>query len=342
MKQPLFSLSELGWRSFFSQQLSLDGLESLQPARVFGLTPNQLLLKRPAAEDLVLPLPHQQEPLALGDWVLLDENLRVQRLLERLSLFSRKAAGSRLHEQLIAANVDTALIVCALNDDFSLNRIERYLVLAREAEVQPVILLTWADKCDQTASRVEAVRALDQHLEVLAVNALNAEDLAPLDSWCGPGQTLVLLGSSGVGKTTLASHLTGQKLVTGAIRLSDSKGRHTTTAKNIYPLKAGGWLLDTPGMRELQLPAAEAGVKAVFSEITALAEGCFFRDCQHQEEPGCAVLAAIEAGELEPRRLDQYHRLLREQAQHAASLSQKRKKGRELSKLRKTLIDKRQ
>ncbi|MDR9468876.1 ribosome small subunit-dependent GTPase A [Marinospirillum sp.] len=337
-----YSLAELGWRPFFLQQLSLDELESFQPARVFSVNRNQLVLRRPDAEDLHLPLPRKLAPLAPGDWVLLDENLRPQRLLERQSLFSRKAAGSQLQEQLIAANVDTALIVCALNDDFSLNRIERYLVVAREAGVQPVVILTWADHCELTHERVDAIRALDQNLDVLAVNALKSEELEPLNAWCSSGQTLVLLGSSGVGKTTLARQLTGQDLATGAIRLSDSKGRHTTAARSFHPLQAGGWLLDTPGMRELQLPAAETGVKAVFSEITALAEDCFFRDCQHQEEPGCAVLAAIESGDLDSRRLEQYHRLLREQAQHAASLSEKRKKGRELSKVRKTLIDKRQ
>lgn len=265
---------------------------------------------------------------------MLDEAGGFNRLLDRLSLFSRKAAGSKVAAQNIAANVDTVFIVSSLNSNFSLNRIERYLALAHEAGVEPVVVLTKADMCDDLQGFVQQVRALDRMLMVEAVNGLDADSVSVLSHWCGVGKTVAFLGSSGVGKSTLINTLLGQtEQETAAIREQDSKGRHTTTARSLHFMPNGGMLLDTPGMRELQLADCERGVEETFAEVAELAAQCRFSDCQHQSEPGCMIQKAIKQGELDQRRLDNYLKLLREQAFNGATLAEKRSKDRDFSKM---------
>ncbi|WP_020406144.1 ribosome small subunit-dependent GTPase A [Hahella ganghwensis] len=255
------------------------------------------------------------------------------RALERKSCFKRKAAGSRISEQLIAANVDTAFIVCSLNDDFNLNRIERFLAIVNEAGAEPVIILSKMDLCADPESHRQQVHRIDPMLSVELINGLDAQSLTPLTSWCRKGRTIVLLGSSGAGKSTITNTLLGkEQQKTDGIRESDDKGRHTTTRRSLLPMANGALLIDTPGMREIQLADCEEGIAATFADIEALAQHCRFSDCTHSGEPGCYVAQSLQQGDLEQRRLDNYQKLSREQAFNSASLAQRRAKERDLGR----------
>ncbi|ELB2829043.1 ribosome small subunit-dependent GTPase A [Vibrio alginolyticus] len=335
-------LKQLGWKPFFQQQLTLDDYDNTIFARVIAHHRSGYLLATETGQ-VHLNAHHSLPNMTVGDWVILNEDQQFVRLLDRLSLFSRKAAGSKVAEQLIAANVDTVFIVCSLNDDFNLSRIERYLALAHEAEVDPVIVLSKADLCDNTDELKSQVQKLDPLLAIETVNGLEIESASKLMTWCKEGQTLAFIGSSGVGKSTLVNALLGQQeQATGHIREDDSKGRHTTTSRSIHLLPDGGILIDTPGMRELQLADCESGVSEAFSDIEALAQRCRFGDCQHQTEPGCAIQTAIENGKLEVRRFNNYQKLLREQAFNGATLAEQRAQSRQFGKLaRNAMNDKR-
>ncbi len=334
------SLTELGWQPFFQQQLSLDEYEHTLPMRVAAHHRSEYLLLG-SEDSLKLPITPSLPALTLGDWLLVErQSGRFERLLERKSLFSRKAAGSKVAEQLIAANIDTLFIVSSLNQDFNLSRIERYLALAHEAQVEPVVVLTKLDLSTDSDSKRAALQQLDPLLMIETVNALEPDSCRALLSWCRPGQTLSLLGSSGVGKSTLINTLLGQSVqLTQGIREDDSKGRHTTTARSMHLMPGGAVLIDTPGMRELQLADCEQGVSQTFADIDAWAQRCRFSDCHHQGEPGCAVAQAITDGQLSQRRLDNYLKLLREQAHNSASLEQKRAKDKQFGKMVKTVMN---
>ncbi|MFV8819796.1 ribosome small subunit-dependent GTPase A [Haliea sp. E17] len=326
-------LPPLGWQPFFQQQLSLDEWEREQPARVVDYQRSVFSVHDGERITTLAITPNTPE-MTVGDWVLLDAEGHFSRLLERSSLFARKAAGSRVATQLIAANIDSVFIVCSLNQDFSLNRIERYLALAHEAGVEPVVVLSKADLCATPDTFLQQVTALDPLLQAVLVNGLDADSCAALAPWCGSGRTVALMGSSGVGKSTLVNTLLGRSVQhTSAIRGDDDEGRHTTTSRSLHPLTGGGLLIDTPGMRELQLADCAQGVEATFADISELAQHCRFPDCQHQSEPGCAITAAIETGELDARRLASFHKLMREQAMNAATLAEKRAHSRKLGKL---------
>lgn len=276
--------------------------------------------------------------MTVGDWVILSSELQFDRLLERQSLFSRKAAGSRVAEQYISANIDTVFIVVSLNNDFNLSRIERYLALANEAQVEAVIVLTKKDLCDDHQDKVQQVQSLDSMLMIEAVNSLDQESTQVLSPWCKTGKTVALMGSSGVGKSTLVNSLLGEtQQATGGIREDDSKGRHTTTSRSLHLLTSGGLLLDTPGMRELQLADCAEGVSETFSDVEELAMHCRFSDCHHESEPGCKIRKAIEDGDLSERRFTNYQKLLREQARNGASLAEQRANSKQLSKMYKTV-----
>ncbi|MET0241666.1 MAG: ribosome small subunit-dependent GTPase A [Sphingobium sp.] len=262
----------------------------------------------------------------VGDWLLLDEQTQQPvRILRRQSLFKRRAPGTDRKSQLIAANVDTVFLVASCNQDFSAARLERYLVLAREVGVNPVVVLTKTDLTETPETFVEAVHKLQPGLLVKAVDARDPASVASLAMWCAKGETVALMGSSGVGKSTLVNSLRGSdSIATQAIRKGDGTGRHTTTVREMHRLDHGGWLLDTPGMRELQLSDAAVGIAEIFDDIVAAAENCRFSDCAHEVEPGCAVQALVAEGALLPTRLDRWRRLAMEEQSNSATLAQRR------------------
>ncbi len=320
-------LSALGWRQSLLQQLSLDELEQLRPARVVAVRRDLRLVD---AGEGVHPahlsghfheLGAEDQP-TVGDWVLLSaQDAVIVRLLDRHSLLSRNTPGSEGQLQLLAANVDTCLLVSALNSEFNPRRLERYLAIVQQAGCAAVLVLTKRDLCDDPERFIEQTRELRGLDAVLTLDGLQDNAREVLAPWLTPGDTLVLLGSSGVGKSTLLNNLQqNQEQATNATR-ADEKGRHTTTDRALFPLAGGALLVDLPGLRELGLPPALDGVAAQFADVEALADGCRFRDCQHQGEPGCAVAAAVERGELSAGRLLSYHKLLAEARQRGNSVA---------------------
>jgi len=318
------SLHALGWNSRWEETFTPYRDRGLEAARVAREDRGRYLLlhaagARPA--ELAGRLRHEAqgraELPAVGDWVAMrsgDGELGViAAVLPRASAFVRKVAGETTEEQVVAANVDTVFLVAGLDGDLNLRRIERYLAAAWESGAEPVVVLNKADLVEDLEARVVEVESVAPGVPVIAVSALAHQGLEGLGSWLAPGRTVALLGSSGVGKSTLLNALLGEERQdTGAVRADDSRGRHTTTRRELVPLPGGALLLDTPGMRELQLWGGEESLAGTFPDVTELASDCRFRDCRHEGEPGCAVRAAVESGVLDATRLDSWHKLQRE------------------------------
>ena len=263
----------------------------------------------------------------VGDWVTLDQDGKnILALLPRRALLKRGAAGEHYRQQLIAANIDHVLVVCGLDADFNPRRIERYLLVVQSSGASPVLVLTKADQCadlDDVLTALEAVRL--NNIPVHPLNAKSSEDVAVLHPYLGAGKSAVLVGSSGAGKSTLTNTLLGsERMKTRSVRENDSRGRHTTTYRVLIPLPQGGCLIDTPGMRELKLSGEEDLADGGFDDIEALAKSCRFSDCGHSNEPGCAVNAAIEGGELNETRYAHYCKLRDERDAAATTLAQRR------------------
>lgn len=282
----------------FNQHYRLYGATGEQDAVVGGS------LKHKAGSRAELP--------AVGDWVVVQQAAgsdrgRIVAVLPRRSQFSRKVVGHVTDEQVVAANLDLLFVVMALDQDFSLRRLERYLLLTREGGAQPVIVLTKPDLAPDLPGQVAHVGEVAAGAPVLVVNPRAGVGVDALGALLGAGRTGALLGSSGVGKTTIVNQLLGgAPRRTQEVRAADAKGRHTTTHRELVAMPGGGWLIDTPGMRELQLWDADAGVRDTFDDVEALAVGCHFTDCRHEDEPRCAVKRAVEQGSLAAARVDAF------------------------------------
>jgi ribosome biogenesis GTPase len=250
--------------------------------------------------------------LAVGDWIALNDGV-VDSVLPRRSAIVRNAAGRATKLQTLVANVDIAFVVTSLGPELDARRIERYLVTIWESGASPEIVLTKADRVGDFSAYMAEVAAVSPDVPVHVVSAKTGEGCDELRARIGPGMTAVLLGSSGVGKSTLVNRFAGsERMSTGETRPDDDEGRHTTSHRELILLPGGGIVIDTPGLRELQLAETAAGLDAAFADVEELADACRFNDCSHEGEPGCAVVAALEAGTLAPERLESWRKLQRE------------------------------
>ncbi len=345
-----YELRELGWQPCFDQQVEYDEMQNVTLGRVCAHFGSHILfmtksgeISVPAAIAEIAADDYEAKTLAIGDWVLLDpQTHRARRRLQRKTLLARKAAGETVKPQLIAANVDTVFIVSSCNQDFNPSRLERYLALVLESESVPVVVLTKSDLHDDPDSLRQIAESLHPGLIVVTLDARDPDQAKTLDEWCGVGKTIAMLGSSGVGKSTLANAMCEIQAKTNSIREDDAKGRHTTTARSMHRLLAGGWMIDNPGMRELQLTDCAQGVADLFDDVIQIAERCKYRNCGHQGDAGCALEDAVESGELDQRRLTNYLKLQSEQERNSASLAERREKDRKLGKFYKQVISEKQ
>jgi ribosome biogenesis GTPase len=320
-------MNDLGWDERFADELAQLEDKSLIPARVaaqhrgsYVLWSETGELRGRAVGRLFYDRAVGGVVPAVGDWVGIraargDDLATIHVVLRRRSAFTRKAAWRDSQEQVLAANVDSALLLAGLDEDFSLRRLERYLTTAWESGATPVVVLTKADLCSDVAEALLAVEAIAIGVPVHAVSNVTGAGLDALAARLAPGRTAVLLGSSGVGKSTLLNRLAGEELMLTATLAADGTGRHTTTHRELVRLPGGSLVIDTPGLRELQL--LDGDVDTAFEDVDALALDCRFSDCAHTREPGCAVLAAVDDGRLELDRLRSWRKLQRELAANA-------------------------
>jgi ribosome biogenesis GTPase len=319
------SILRWGWNDYFEAVWKYVERGSVVPARViaqsrgiWGIAGDFGECPAEAAGKLRLAAEEGADWPAVGDWVAaglrdLGRAAQIHEVLPRRSQFVRKMAGKRIMEQVIAANVDIALLVSALNTDFNPRRVERYLSQCWESGAKPVIVLNKADVCETPQAKIDEMEWVAMGVSVCAVSAKTGQGFDGLEKYLPRGQTIVLLGSSGVGKSTIVNRLLGHAVQeVQEVRESDSRGRHTTTARELFVLPSGALLMDTPGLRELQLWDAGEGIAQTFADIESLAARCRFGNCHHDGEPGCAVQAAIYSGELGLSRFENWRKLQRE------------------------------
>jgi ribosome biogenesis GTPase len=338
------NLELLGWSEFFAHSFNRQNWDGYTVGRVarehkttYILYTEQGELPAKVTGKLRYQATGHQDFPAVGDWVAISledgkQKATIHAIFPRKSKFSRKIAGGKTEEQIIATNIDTAFLVAGLDGDFNLRRLERYLLLVRESGANPVIVLNKADLCDDAQGRRQEVEAIALGVPIVVLSAAKNEGIDSLKPYLKPGQTVALLGSSGVGKSTLTNQLVGKFVqAVGEVRQGDDRGRHTTTHRELILLPSGGLLIDTPGMRELQIWAGDDSLQDTFADINAIASQCRFRDCQHEDEPGCAVQQALKDGTLDYQRFLSYQKLQKEldyldrKQDQKASLVQKEK-----------------
>lgn len=350
------TFTNLGWSNAFACHFEPYRADGFVPARVTLEQKHRYVVATEAAGEIpavatgkLLRDAARASLPVVGDWVVVrfvgndEAQATIHAVLPRLSQFSRQAPGRGGVEQPVAANIDIAFLLTGLDGNYNLRRIERQLLQTRQSQVRPVVLLTKADLCAEPDACVDEVAAVAGDAPVHALSTHTGAGLAALGSYLQRGVTVALLGSSGVGKSTLLNQLLGHAAMrTQEVRADDSRGRHTTSHRQLFLLASGAALIDTPGMRELQLWGDADGLPGTFPEIEALAQHCRFADCQHGEEPGCAVLAAVESGDLDSGRLVNYHKLQRE-LQHLAAKTDRleeqdlKRKSKEIPKAAKAL-----
>ncbi len=318
-------LQSLGWSDFFASSFEPYRQQGFTVGRVAIEYRNTYILYSEQGElcaEVSGKLRHQarerQDFPAVGDWVVIrtlksSEKAIIHEILPRKSKFSRKTVGAKTEEQIVATNVDTVFLVSGLDGDFNPRRIERYLILAWDSGAHPVIVLNKADLCDNLENCLALVEAVALGVPIIALSATNNQGLDALTPYLKLGQTVALLGSSGVGKSTITNQLMGEVVqAVQSVRQSDDRGKHTTTYRELILLPHGGLIMDTPGMREIQIWAGDESLQETFADIENLAQQCRFRDCQHSHEPGCMVQQALSEGRLDYSRFLNYQKLQRE------------------------------
>jgi ribosome biogenesis GTPase len=347
------NIKELGFDGWFQDQVDLEKKAEFEIARViavhkdsYEITNGENFILAELVGKLMFGAESSLDYPAVGDWVLAhfyNENTFaiIHEILPRKSLLKRKTPGKKIDFQLIAANIDTAFIMQSLDADFNLNRLERYMVMINEGNIQPIVLLSKSDLMTHTEieSKMNEIKKNMPHVQVLPFSNENGNRLDDVKRLLNPSQTYCLLGSSGVGKTTLLNNLIGESLFkTKTIREKDGKGRHATTYRQLIILDSGAMIIDTPGMRELGNMAVDSGLTDTFNEITILAEQCRYNDCRHINETGCAVLAALEEGTISEKRYQNYIKMKKESDYYEMSYLEKRKKDKAFGKFVKSVM----
>jgi len=353
MNSQLEQLGRLGFTPYFLESMPESDLAGKQPARVLAVYKERFIISDGEHEipaELVGKLLYNAgSPLDLpttGDWVLASiydgqSFAIIHEVLPRRTYLKRKAPGRTYDFQLIAANIDTAFFMMALDENFSLRRLERYLVMVHEGGVEPVVLLSKSDLLDQESikAHIEDILRINPDLEVHAFSNLSENGFSVVENRLQSGKTFCLLGSSGIGKTTFINNLLGsEKFSTAEVRAYDGKGRHTTTTRQLLVLENGAMIVDTPGMRELGNFAVQDGLEDTFEEILELSENCQFRDCTHTSEPGCAVKQAVEEGRLSEARYKNFLQLKSESSYGELSYQERRQKDRDRGKYYKSVM----
>jgi len=347
------NIEDLGFDSWFSEKLDMKKDGDFQPARIVAVNKDSYLIRKNKNEifaelagKLLFQAQSSLDYPTVGDWVYVqcfndDTFAVIDEMFPRKTVLQRKTSGKKVEYQLIAANIDFALIIQSLDLNFNIRRLERYLTMIHEGRIQPVVLLSKSDLLSPSAvqEKINEIHELMPKVEIIAFSNLNKPDIDDLKEFFKPANTYCLLGSSGVGKTTLLNNLIGEEIFK-TLTISDktNKGRHATTSRQLHVIKNGAMIIDTPGMRELGNIAIESGLDQTFDEITQLTRQCRFNDCTHTNEDGCAVLSALEDGFISRERFDNFIKMSKESAYYNLSYLEKRQKDKQFGKMVKSIM----